>query len=70
MKATGKKSFVDKHFEIGRGKEPYLGFSDCSLPLVIYHNTPNNSFPVLWYSWEDEVNPLFPRVTRHKESLV
>jgi len=66
--AEGKKSFVDKHYEVGGGKNPYWGFSDCSLPLIIYHNTPNNSFPILWYSWENSVNALFPRTSRHKEN--
>lgn len=60
-------TYVDKHFEKGMGKEPYLGFSDCSLPLVLYHNTPNNTLPIIWYSWEDKVDALFPRITRHKE---
>lgn len=61
------ESFVDEHFEIGGGTYPYWGFADCALMLVIYHNTPNNSFPVLWYSWKEKVNALFPRITRHKE---
>lgn len=53
----------DKHYLKGKHDQPYLGFDECSLPLVIYHNTPNNSFPILW-----GIKPaLFPRVTRHKE---
>lgn len=64
----GKASYVNGHFKVGGGKYPYLGFADCSLPLVLYHNTPNNTLPVFWYSWEDEICPLFPRVTRHKEN--
>lgn len=63
------KSFEDKHFDVGNGKEPYLGFADGSLPLVLYHNTPNNSLPVLWYTWGNKVDALFMRITRHKESL-
>lgn len=63
----GKRSYNDKHFKVGEGTVPYYGFGDCSLPLVLYHNTPNNSLPILWYSWEDEVNALFLRITRHKE---
>lgn len=63
----GFHTYNDKHFEKGMGKEPYLGFSDCSLPLVLYHNTPNNTLPIIWYSWEDKIDALFPRVTRHKE---
>ena len=65
----GKASYIDKHFKVGEGSVPYYGFGDCSLPLVLYHNTPNNSLPVLWYSWEDAVNALFLRLTRHKEVL-
>jgi len=65
---SGRASYEDEHFAVGEGKYPYLGFADCSLPLVLYHNTPNNTLPVLWYSWEEMVCPLFPRVTRHKEN--
>lgn len=65
--ALGKASYVTSHFHVGEGEKPYYGFADCSLPLILYHNTPNNSLPVLWYSWEDEVNALFLRITRHKD---
>ncbi len=46
----GMTSYADEHFAVGEGRYPYLGFADCSLPLVLYHNTPNNTLPVLWYS--------------------
>ncbi len=62
-----KKSYDDKHFQIGEGKTPFYGFGDGSLALILYHNTPNNSLPILWYSWEDQEDALFVRVTRHKE---
>lgn len=62
-----EQSYVDKHYKKGNGKKPYLGFADCSLPLVLYHNTPNNSFPILWYGWIENQIALFPRVTRHRE---
>lgn len=61
-------TFEDKHFIKGEGKYPYYGFADGSLPIILFHNTPNNSLPILWYSWNDTVNALFPRVTRHKEN--
>lgn len=65
--ASGDKSYVDSHFMKGDcNSPPFLGFGGCSLPLILYHNTPNNSFPTLWYSWP-ESTALFPRVTRHKE---
>ena len=63
-----KESYVDKHFKVGGGKEPYLGFGDCSLPLVLYHNTPNNTLPIVWYSWNNLVDALFLRVARHKDT--
>lgn len=57
----------DKH----KGLAP-LGYSDCALPLVLTHNTPNNSICVLWMDTRDEVKPgstrlkaLFPRFERH-----
>ena len=53
----------DSHFKKGKHDNPYLGFDECSLPLVIYHNTPNNSFPIIWAGEK----ALFPRVTRHKD---
>ena len=62
-----EQSYNDKHYKKGNGKKPYLGFADCSLPLILYHNTPNNSFPILWYDWNDNQTALFPRVTRHRE---
>ena len=49
------------------GKDLELGFSRCALPLVLHHNTPNNSIALLW-SYEDEnfnLRGLFPRVKRH-----
>lgn len=68
-------SFIDSHFMKGKTDRPYLGFNECGLPLIIYHNTPNNSLPIIWHGWikknpsEDECGQeaLFPRVTRHKE---
>lgn len=53
----------DSHYKKGKHDSPYLGFDECSLPLVIYHNTPNNSFPIIW-GLKDS---LFPRITRHKD---
>ncbi|HEY9760691.1 MAG TPA: hypothetical protein V6C97_36365 [Oculatellaceae cyanobacterium] len=41
------------------------GYADCALPIVLSHNTPNNSVYLLWAE-SDKVKPLFPRVSRHK----
>lgn len=65
-----KQSIVDKHYEInGNVEMPYLGFNECALPLVLNHNTPNNSLPIIWFPEDEEnqIKGLFPRITRHKE---
>lgn len=44
------------------------GYGRCGLPLVIHHNTPNNSLFVLWKSGNEKhaFTPLFPRFERHR----
>lgn len=44
-----------------------LGFCDCALPVVLYHNCPNNSLSILWAYENAKFGGLFPRVPRHKE---
>lgn len=57
----------DSHFEKGKTKDARYGYADCGLPVILHHNTPNNSVALLW-SYEDrDVRGLFPRVKRHKE---
>ena len=51
-------------FKVGNTTHPYLGFDECALPLVLSHNTPNNSLPILWQD-SDEFRGLFPRISRH-----
>lgn len=63
LKRYYDNTIEDSHFRKGDMSKPYLGFDGCSLALVLYHNTPNNSFPILWAG----ENALFPRVTRHKD---
>lgn len=60
-------SIVDSHYEMAKHDEPFLGFNECSLPLVLNHNTPNNSLPILWFPYDKRYIGLFPRVTRHKD---
>ncbi|GAA4149420.1 hypothetical protein GCM10022217_01290 [Chryseobacterium ginsenosidimutans] len=44
-----------------------LGFSECALPLILEHNTPNNSVPLLWtYDYSEIFTGLFPRIPRHR----
>lgn len=54
----------EKHPEWG-GDVPF-GYKEGGLPLVIHHNTPNNSIFALWAEDSDVVQPLFPRVSRHR----
>ena len=56
----------NKHVGVG-GDSCRFGFADCHLPLVLSHNTPNNSIYILWAEEEHGVEGLFPRVSRHKQ---
>ena len=48
------------------GTDLKYGFAGCGLPLVLSHNTPNNSIGLLWADGP-QMRSLFPRVTRHKD---
>ncbi|KJU86502.1 hypothetical protein MBAV_001303 [Candidatus Magnetobacterium bavaricum] len=57
---------ADKH----TGSVKY-GYKDCGLPLVLHHNTPNNSIYPLWNrrAMDDtsiSFTPLFIRYERHR----
>jgi hypothetical protein len=56
----------DKHIKVG-GTDGRLGFAGCALPVVLSHNTPNNSVYLLWGYEHYRFVGLFPRVTRHRE---
>lgn len=55
----------DEHTKKG-GSDLKFGFAAGGLPLVLHHNTPNNSIFLLWVEDSDSVRPLFPRVSRHR----
>ncbi len=59
-------SIIDEHYRTGKHEESYLGFDQCALPLVLSHNTPNNSVPLLWFYEYGKYRGLFPRVSRHR----
>lgn len=66
QKQYGWKNIVDEHYQQGDVEKVYLGFNEGALPLVLYHNTPNNSLPILHRN--DTKTPfkgLFPRISRH-----
>lgn len=60
------KNIINKHYNIGKHDNPHLGFNECGLPLILNHNTPNNSLPILWLPDDMQFKGLFPRITRHK----
>jgi hypothetical protein len=52
------------------GTDAKLGFGKCALPLILEHNTPNNSVALLWAdtignSGRHAMRPLFRRRQRH-----
>ena len=61
------QSVVDKHFLVGGTSDARLGFAGCALPVVLSHNTPNNSIYLLWGPESLRFFGLFPRVSRHRE---
>jgi hypothetical protein len=57
----------DEHTRRG-GTDVKYGFAACGLPLVLSHNTPNNSLCLLWAEPESKtMRALFPRVSRHRK---
>ncbi len=62
-------SIETRHTKVG-GKDARWGFGGCGLPLVLEHNTPNNSIALLWAETSGDPNthamrPLFRRRQRH-----
>ena len=59
----------DEHTKKG-GSGLKRGFNNCALPLVLNHNTPNNSMFLLWADGDKlDVCGLFPRVSRHRSEI-
>ena len=40
-------SIENKHTRVA-GTDAKLGFGQCALPLILEHNTPNNSIALIW----------------------
>jgi hypothetical protein len=62
-------SIETRHTRVG-GSGARLGFGECCLPLVLEHNTPNNSVAILWAEsvggpGRHAMRPLFRRRQRH-----
>ncbi|OWJ56290.1 hypothetical protein BWU74_31490 [Paraburkholderia caledonica] len=62
------KDIADKH----TGDGIWFGYKQCGLPLVLEHNTPNNSVALLWATSEEgatpQMKPLFARRKRHSSN--
>lgn len=65
-----------RHTDVGGAEHLGLGFGGCALPLVLEHNTPNNSVALLWAETDGgadgghpvpAMRPLFRRRQRHTE---
>lgn len=56
----------DEHGAVGGTTKRY-GYANGRLPVVLAHNTPNNSVYVLWAEDVHTVRGLFPRVSRHRK---
>lgn len=61
------QSASDAHTQVGGTDNVRMGFAGCALPVVLSHNTPNNSIYLLWGPEDNSVFGLFPRVSRHRE---
>lgn len=56
------KYYADELEDEHTGSVMY-GYDECGLPIVLHHNTPNNSIYLLWArKWD---SPLFTRYERH-----
>lgn len=60
---------LEKHCKEAGQTSMRYGYADCALPVVLEHNTPNNSVPLLWAETDGKEGPpmrsLFHRRDRH-----
>ena len=57
-----------KATRVGGTADVRRGFANCALPIVLWHNTPNNSIYLLWGEESFSFPGLFPRVSRHRDT--
>ena len=55
----------DENAAVG-GTSMRFGYKNGRLPIILSHNTPNNSVYLLWAEDVHRVLGLFPRVSRHR----
>lgn len=58
-----EEDVVTDRYKNGKHDKPYYGYNECALPIVLAHNTPNNSLPLLWQA--NKFKGLFPRINRN-----
>jgi hypothetical protein len=60
---------LEKHCREAGQSDMRYGYANCALPVVLEHNTPNNSIPLLWAETDGEsgkeMHSLFYRRDRH-----
>lgn len=56
---------AEKHCREAGQSDMKLGYANCALPIVLEHNTPNNSVPLLWAETTGKMRSLFYRRDRH-----
>lgn len=61
---------IKEHCDENGQSDMKLGYANCALPIVLDHNTPNNSIPLLWAETPGAnsahpMRPLFHRRDRH-----
>lgn len=60
---------LKKHCDEAGQSHMKFGYADCAIPLVLEHNTPNNSLSILWAETSGKLGhpmePLFRRRDRH-----
>ncbi len=72
MTVLGKPNYYDEkafdaNIATGGTLTAQFGYANCSLPLVLSHNSPNNSVYALWGPEHHSFFGLFPRISRHRE---
>ena len=76
LSIIGKQCYINEPELTSAYKESYapgdlryhLGYKQCALTVVLNHNTPNNSLPIIWQPKRGGADPLYPlfyRITRH-----
>ena len=60
-----QRIYKSKDGKVGKTDNYKRGYAGCALPIVLEHNTPNNSISILWSHEGMDFRGLFPRVSRH-----